>query len=262
MKTFLLTAFLSCILLVSKAQNLKKMETNQEDSLAITEVLENRYFKGIYEGDTALLGTVYHGGTLLFGDVKGEPYAKTLAQYLDGVKNRQSPKESGKPFKGEILSIRIVNSIAIAEVKVKMYDFVYHEFLSFHKIDGQWFLVNKMISDTADQPVIKNSSKAVDTKVTLVAYINVLPGFEKEIKEALITMAAASRKEAGCEQFVANVRNDSPQMIVIYEAYKNDAAFQLHKTSPHAVAFFEFVKGKIVNDKIEGVYLTEVNGPM
>jgi hypothetical protein len=57
-----------------------------------------------------------------------------------------------------------------------MYDFVYHEFLSFHKIDGQWFLVNKMISDTADQPVIKNSSKAlvVDTKVTLVAYINVL----------------------------------------------------------------------------------------
>jgi quinol monooxygenase YgiN len=264
MKTLFLTAFLSCMSLLLTAQNLNKMENNKQDSLAITEVLENRYFKGIYEGDTALLGTVYHGGTLLFGDVKGQPYAKTLEQYLDGVKNRQSPKESGKPFKGEILSIRIVNSIAIAEVKVKMYDFVYHEFLSFHKIDGKWFLVNKMISDTADQPVIKNSSKAlvVDTKVTVVAYINVLPGFEKEMKEALTTMATASRKEAGCEQFVANVRNDSPQMIVIYEAYKNDEAFQLHKASPHAVAFFEFVKGKIVNDKIEGVFLTEVNGPM
>ena len=264
MKTLLLTTFLSCSLLVLKAQNLNKMETNKQDSLAIAEALENRYFKGIYEGDTALLSTVYYGGTLLFGDVKGQPYAKTLEQYLDGVKNRQSPKESGKPFKGEILGIRIVNSIAIAEVKVKMYDFVYHEFLSFHKIDGQWFLVNKMISDTADQPVLKNSSKAlvVDTKVTLVAYINVLPGFEKEMKEALITMATASRKEAGCEQFVANVRNDSPQMIVIYEAYKNDESFQLHKASPHAVAFFKFVEGKIANDKIEGVFLTEINGPM
>jgi quinol monooxygenase YgiN len=264
MKALLLTSFLSCTLLISTAQNLKKMETNQEDSLAITDVLENRYFKGIYEGDTALLSTVYHSGTLLFGDVKGQPYAKTLEQYLDGVKNRQSPKESGKPFKGEILCIRIVNSIAIAEVTVKMYDFVYHEFLSFHKIDGQWFLVNKMISDTADQPPIKNSSKAlvVDTKVTLVAYINVLPGFEKEIKKALAAMATASRKETGCEQFVANVRNDSPQIIIIYEAYKNDEAFQLHKASPHAVAFFEFVKGKIANNKIEGVFLTELNGSM
>ena len=159
MKTLLLTVFLSSMSLILIAQNLNKMEKNKQDSLAITEVLENRYFKGIYDGDTALLGTVYHGGTLLFGDVKGQPYAKTLEQYLDGVKNRQSPKESGKPFKGEILSIRIVNSIAIAEVRVKMYDFVYHEFLSFHKINGQWFLVNKMISDTADQPVIENSLK-------------------------------------------------------------------------------------------------------
>jgi quinol monooxygenase YgiN len=261
MKTLLLIAYLFCTILVSNAQNLKKMENNKQDSLAITEVLENRYFKGIYKGDIALLSTVYHSGTLLFGDVKGQPYAKTLEQYLDGVKNRQSPKESGKSFKGEILNIRLVNSIAVAEIKVTMYDFVYHEFLSFHKIDGQWFLVNKMISDTADQPVIENSSKAlvIDTKVTLVAYINVLPGFEKEMKEALTTMATASRKETGCEQFVANVRNDSSQMIVIYESYKNDETFQLHKTSPHAKAFFEFVKGKIVNDKIETVFLTEIN---
>jgi len=247
--------------LILKAQNLNKMENNKQDSLGITEALENRYFKGIYEGDITLLSTVYHSGTLLFGDVKGQPYAKTLEQYLDGVKNRQSPRESGKPFKGEIFSIRIVNSIAIAEVKVKMYDFVYHEFLSFHKIDGQWFLVNKMISDIADKPVEKDSTNAsINNKVTVVAYMNILPGFENEMKIALIIMATASRKEKDCEQFDANIRNDSPRMVVIYEAYKSDEAFQLHKTLPHALAFFKFVKGKIVDDKIEGIYLTEVNG--
>ena len=150
MKTFLLTAFLLCALSELKAQSMKKMETNGQDKNAIREALENYYFKGIYEGDLNLLNQIYNKGTLLFGDVKGQLYAKKLDQYLDGVKNRQSPKDSGKPFKGEILSIKAVNSIAIAELKVKMYDINYYEFLSFHKFDGRWLIVNKMISDISE----------------------------------------------------------------------------------------------------------------
>ncbi|HTL08122.1 MAG TPA: nuclear transport factor 2 family protein [Chitinophagaceae bacterium] len=124
------------------------METTQTDSAAIKMALENYYFKGIYEGDLDLLHKVYYSRTLVLGDVKDQPYFKTLDQYLDGVKNRQSPKDSGKPFNGEIVAINLVNSIAIAEVKVKMYDFNYHEYLSFHKLDGKWVIVNKMLTDT------------------------------------------------------------------------------------------------------------------
>jgi len=127
-----------------------KKQTQQTDSAAIAQALENYYFQGIYTGDLAILNQVFHPGTLLFGDIKGQPYAKTLDQYLDGVKNRQSPKDSGKPFQGEILNIKVVNSIAFAEVKVKMYDFLYHDLLSFHKIDGKWLIVNKMLTDTAE----------------------------------------------------------------------------------------------------------------
>lgn len=147
MKTLLLTAFFTCALLVTKAQTTNKMETQKTDSTAIAQALEACYFKGIYEGDINTLGNIFNAGTLLFGDVKGQPYAKTLDQYLDGVAHRQSPKDSGKPFKGDIISIKVVQSIAVAEVKVKMYEFNYHEFLSFHKIDGKWLIVNKMISD-------------------------------------------------------------------------------------------------------------------
>lgn len=117
------------------------------DSTLITQALENLYFKGIYEGNTDLLAQILYPGTLLYGDVKGQPYAKTLDLYLDGVKNRQSPQASGKPFKGSIISIDVVNSIAVAKVHVKMYEFNYDEFLSFHKIDNRWVIVNKMISD-------------------------------------------------------------------------------------------------------------------
>jgi len=150
MKTLLVIAFLSCSFLVVRAQNFKKMENTQQDSAAITQALEKDYFKGIYEGDVNALRNILNPGTLLFGDVKGQPYAKTLEQYLDGVKNRQSPKDSGKPFKGTILSIDVINSIAVARVHVKMYDFNYDEFLSFHKIDNRWVIVNKMITDVAD----------------------------------------------------------------------------------------------------------------
>lgn len=147
MKTLLFTAFLSFGILASKAQKQEKMETQKADSIAITHVLEDVYFKGIYEGDVHMLEKIYHPGTLLFGDVKGQPYAKTLAEYLDGVAHRQSPKDSGKPFKGDIISIDVVNSIAFAKVRVKMYEFNYTDLLSFHKIDGKWLIVNKMISD-------------------------------------------------------------------------------------------------------------------
>jgi hypothetical protein len=149
MRILLLTAFLFCMLPGLKAQHSKKMKNNKQDVAAISGILEDYYFKGIYEGNLDLLNHVYYTGTLLFGDVKGQPYAKTLDQYLDGVKNRQSPKDSGKPFKGEIISVKVVNTIAIAGVKVKMYDFNYHEYLSFHKLDGRWLIVNKMISDVS-----------------------------------------------------------------------------------------------------------------
>jgi hypothetical protein len=123
------------------------MKTNEQDKTAIAQALENYYFEGIYEGDISILKQIFNEGTLVFGDVKGQPYAKSLEQYLDGVKNRQSPKDSGKPFKGEIIAIKVVNSIAIAEVKVKMYEFKYYDLLSFHKIDGKWLIVNKMLTD-------------------------------------------------------------------------------------------------------------------
>ena len=149
MRTLLFTILLTSTLLVMKAQNSPKMQTTQQDAAAITQALENIYYKGIYEGNVDLLKTLYYPGTLLFGDIKGQPYAKTLEQYLDGVANRQSPKDSGKPFEGKTISVDVANSIAVVKAHVKMYDFEYDEFLSFHKFDNRWLIVNKMITDVA-----------------------------------------------------------------------------------------------------------------
>src|SRR6184192_3773901 len=96
----------------------------------------------------------------------------------------------------------------------------------------------------------------METKVALLAYINILSGFEEDVKEATIKLAAETRKEPGSEQFLVHTRSDSPRLLVFYEIYQNDVAFQLHKTLPHATSYFEFVKGKIADDKIEVAFLT------
>jgi hypothetical protein len=149
MKTILIIALWASFVLALKAQPIKTMKTTPADSASIATALEDYYFKGIYEGNLTLLRQILQPGTLLYGDVKGRDYAKTLDQYLDGVKNRQSPKDSGKPFKGTIFSVDVINSIAVAKVHVKMYDFNYDEFLSFHKINNRWMIVNKMITDVS-----------------------------------------------------------------------------------------------------------------
>ena len=133
-----------------KAQNNDTMKTHNSDTEAITDAIENYYFKGIYEGDAILLESIFYPGTLVYGDVNGQPYFKTDDLYLNGVKNRQSPKDSGKPYKGEILNIKVVNSIAMAEINLKMYEFNYRDFLSFHKINGKWYIVNKMLTNVSE----------------------------------------------------------------------------------------------------------------
>lgn len=150
MKSSIFSLFIFITLTASAQQPSTKsmhMKNYSADSTDIARILNDAYFKGIYEGDVDRLGSTFYSGTLLFGDAGGKPYFKTLAQYLDGVRNRQSPKDSGKPFKGEIISIEIINSIAMAKVHVRMYDFNYFELLSFHQIDGKWVIVNKMIAD-------------------------------------------------------------------------------------------------------------------
>jgi len=125
------------------------METNTQDKIAITKALEDYYFKGVYEGNVSLLRQVFHEGTLVFGDVNGKPYFKTIDQYLDGVASRVSPKDSGKPYKASILSIDIINSIAVAKLNVQQYEFNYYNFMTLHKIEDRWLIVSKTLTNVA-----------------------------------------------------------------------------------------------------------------
>jgi len=96
-------------------------------------------------------------------------------------------------------------------------------------------------------------------KLILIANINMVPGFEEEVKKATIALAAETRKETGCELFLIHTRNDSPQTLVFYEIYHSEEAFQQHKTFAHAEKFFGFLKGRVENDKPGVTFLTTLD---
>lgn len=116
------------------------------DNAGIELTLSN-YFKGIFYGDVELLRSTFHAEALVMGDINGEPYAKTLNQYLEGVKSRKSPQELNETFRMEIVSVEIINSIAVVKAHVPMFDFNYYDLLSLNKIHGEWLIVNKLLTN-------------------------------------------------------------------------------------------------------------------
>jgi hypothetical protein len=124
------------------------MHNYTDNATAVSAVLSN-YFKGIFNGDVELLRSIFHPQALVGGDVNGQPYAKTLDQYLDGVKNRKSPAELGEPFRMEILAIEIINSIAVVKAHLPMFEFNYYDLISLTKVNGAWIIVNKLLTNVS-----------------------------------------------------------------------------------------------------------------
>lgn len=104
------------------------------------------YFQGVYNGDVEKLASAFHPQALLFGNIKGTPYFKTVSDYIDGVKNRKSPTDLGEDFKMKILGIEIMSNVAIAKLHVPMLGYNYYDFLSLCLVNKKWIIVNKLFS--------------------------------------------------------------------------------------------------------------------
>jgi hypothetical protein len=122
------------------------MNKYSENSIAITTAIGN-YFNGVYNGDIELLRSVFHPQALVVGDVNDVPYFKTFSEYLDVVKKRKSPSDLGESFRMEILSMEIINSIAVVKARLGMFEFNYTDLLSLNIINGRWLIVNKLMTN-------------------------------------------------------------------------------------------------------------------
>lgn len=55
----------------------------------------------------------------------------------------------------------------------------------------------------------------------------------EEIAGLLRDLTAASRKEPGCVTYIPHTVESEPDSVVIYEQYRDEAALEAHRNTPH-----------------------------
>ena len=106
----------------------------------------DRYFEGLHTGDVEVLRSVFHADAILWGEVRGVPYHKAVADYLDVVRDRESPRRRGEVFAMKVLAVDRIGAIALARVSCPMLGFDYVDLLSLLHRDGQWRIAAKVFT--------------------------------------------------------------------------------------------------------------------
>ena len=80
--------------------------------------------------------------------------------------------------------------------------------------------------------------------VVLVAKYHVKPGHGDTVEAALKRMAPLVKTgEPGCTLYHANRSKDNPDLFLLYEHYRDDAALAAHRETPH---FKEIIEGTVI----------------
>ena len=69
--------------------------------------------------------------------------------------------------------------------------------------------------------------------ITVVATFQARPGKEAELKKALLTLVAPTRKEAGCINYDLHQSPDEPGKFLFHENWTTKAALDAHLQMPH-----------------------------
>lgn len=77
------------------------------------------------------------------------------------------------------------------------------------------------------------------------------PGHEKEAATILEKLSAEARREPGCLMFQVHRHKEKPGLFFIYEQYKDDAALDAHRKTPH---FLDYARKQLplVADRLQG----------
>ncbi len=73
--------------------------------------------------------------------------------------------------------------------------------------------------------------------VSFIVRMRFAPEDRESVADMLRELALASRQEPGCVSYVPHTVEDNPNEVVIYEQYKDRAAHEFHRTTPHFKKF-------------------------
>jgi len=103
-----------------------------------------RYFDLMYDGDTSRFDRVFRSSAQLHGFREGKMTMWSAPAYKEVLEGRPSPKSLKAPREEEILMLDFASPTqALAKVRVRINANVFVDYLTFHRVEGEWLITAK-----------------------------------------------------------------------------------------------------------------------
>jgi hypothetical protein len=103
-----------------------------------------RYFDLMYDSDLSRFDQVFRPSAQLHGFQDGQLTMWSAQKYKDVTAGRASPKSLGAPRLEEILLVDFASATqALVKVRVRINAAVFVDYLTYHRVDGEWFVTSK-----------------------------------------------------------------------------------------------------------------------
>jgi hypothetical protein len=103
-----------------------------------------RYFDLMYDCDTSRFDRVFRSTAQLHGFREGKMAMWPAAEYKAILAGRSSPKSLKAPRQEEILLMDFASHTqALVKVRVRINATVFVDYLTYHRIDGEWLITAK-----------------------------------------------------------------------------------------------------------------------
>ena len=113
------------------------------DTQGLQEAVQ-RYFDLMYDGDTSRFDRVFRSTSQLHGFREGKMTMWPAADYKEILRGRQSPKAVGARREEQVLLMDFASgSQALVKVRVRINAIVFVDYLTYHRIDGEWLITGK-----------------------------------------------------------------------------------------------------------------------
>jgi hypothetical protein len=107
------------------------------------------YFDVMYECDLEKFDLIFHASCSLFTMKDGLLNVRPFAQYREEIAARTTPKSLSQPRIDAVLLIDVLSpEIALARVRVRIFDKVFVDNLNLLNFNGQWMVVAKIFHHT------------------------------------------------------------------------------------------------------------------
>jgi hypothetical protein len=117
--------------------------TEPSRAAALTEAVE-RYFDLMYDSDTRRFDRVFRATAQLHGFRQGEMTMWPAQTFKEIIDSRPSPRSQGAPRQQEILLMDFASADqALVKVRVRINAVVFVDYLTYHRIDGDWLITSK-----------------------------------------------------------------------------------------------------------------------